>query len=777
MTNRGVQFMTKSYNMKTELRSASEVTLTNYMAGSGGSGRDTPPAVTSSTSTMDVIGLTNLANSDLNLTKKNKDLFLNHNSTNTLFSNNNNHTHHPLHYLHHHPHHHHLHRPYDRAASWTALNGRSAFSSGCDSIAVTLPELEKAKIAGARRPRRGFHQSPLAVSGIGSDNDNNNAGSGDDGHSNKSAVHWMMKRARRGCTRKLLYKRVPILSWLPEYTPRAAISDMVAGFTVGLTVIPQAIAYSNVAGLPPQYGLYSSFMACFVYAIFGSCKDSPVGPTAIAAILTRENLHNLDPRTHPEFAVLLCFLSGCVELLMGILQLGFLIDFISGPVSVGFTSAAAIIIATTQIKDILGLSFPGSKFLDVWEQLFEHISETRLWDTLLGFICMAVLLLLRKAKDIPVGPDDTKNQTKIQKAVSQFLWFISTARNILVVVVCAVMAYLFEIHGSQPFILTGHVKPGLPPFHPPPFSSQVGNHTYSFLEMSSTLGSATFVVPLLAILENIALAKVFAEGKAIDATQEMLAIGMCNILSSFVSSMPVSGALSRGAVNHASGVATTFGGIYTGILVILSLQFFTPYFYYIPKSSLAAVIIAAVVFMVEFHVVKPMWRTKKLDLIPAFATFLSCLFIRLELGIVIGIGINVLFLLYASARPSVRVEKATSPSGCEYLLITPDRSLVFPSVEYVRNLVSKAGMKQGSSSVPVVIDSRHIQGADFTAAKGIKSLIEDFVKRNQPILFYNLKPSIVEIFQGVQPKDFKYCRNENELNELLKGKQRRFTVA
>jgi sodium-independent sulfate anion transporter 11 len=282
---------------------------------------------------------------------------------------------------------------------------------------------------------------------------------------------------------------------------------MVAGFTVGLTVIPQAIAYSNVAGLPPQYGLYSSFMACFVYTIFGSCKDSPVGPTAIAAILTRENLHNLGP----EFAVLLCFLSGCVELLMGILQLGFLIDFISGPVSVGFTSAAAIIIATTQIKDVLGLSFPGSKFLDVWEQLFEHISETRLWDTLLGFICMAVLLLLRKAKDIPVGPEDSKEQTKLQKAVSQFLWFISTARNILVVVVCAVMAYLFEVHGSQPFILTGVVKPGLPPFSPPPFSAQVGNHTYTFLEMASNLGSATFVVPLLAILENIALAKVFGK--------------------------------------------------------------------------------------------------------------------------------------------------------------------------------------------------------------------------------------------------------------------------
>ncbi|XP_067006356.1 sodium-independent sulfate anion transporter [Anabrus simplex] len=688
------------YKMKNELRSGSEVTLTSYVGGD------------MSSSTFDVLGLSELTSVD-NLVK---------NNNNELNSGNN----------------------FNHQRTWSAMNGQTTNNNNVpvsNSVVVTLPDNEKdSRLHGSPSGEAGSPGGP------------------------RDPFHWAVERARRGCTRKLLFKRLPILTWLPQYTARYAFSDLVAGFTVGLTVIPQAIAYANVAGLPPQYGLYSSFMACFVYAIFGSCKDSAVGPTAIAAILTRENLHNLGP----EFAVLLCFLSGCVELLMGILQLGFLIDFISGPVSVGFTSAAAIIIATTQIKDVLGLSISGSKFLEVWEQLFEHISSTRLWDSVLGFSCMAVLLLLRKAKDIPIGPADSKEKTALQKVLGQLLWFISTARNILVVVVCATMAYLFKLHGMEPFVLTGEVKAGLPPFSPPPFSAQVNNQTYTFLNMASNLGSATFVVPLLAILENIALAKVFSDGKAIDATQEMLAIGMCNIMSSFVSSMPVSGALSRGAVNHASGVATTFGGIYTGVIVILSLHLFTPYFTFIPKASLAAVIIAAVVFMVEFHVVKPIWRTKKLDLIPAFATFLSCLFIRLELGIVIGISINVLFLLYASARPTVKVEKVTSSSGCEYLLITPDRSLVFPSVEYVRNHVSKAGVKQGSSSIPVVIDSRHIQGADFTAAKGVKSLIEDFVKRNQPILFYNLKPSIVEIFKGVQPKEFKYCHNEVELNELLK---------
>ncbi|XP_052750495.1 sodium-independent sulfate anion transporter-like [Galleria mellonella] len=573
-----------------------------------------------------------------------------------------------------------------------------------------------------------------------------------------------LRRARACCSTKTLLRRVPILSWLPKYSLRNGLADIIAGITVGLTVIPQAIAYAGVAGLPPQYGLYSSFMACFVYTVFGSVKDSAIGPTAIAAILTRENLHGLGP----EFAVLLAFLSGCVELVMGILQLGFLIDFISGPVSVGFTSAAAIIIATTQVKDILGLSFPGGKFLQVWTGMYEHIGETRLWDAVLGISCIVVLLLLRKVKDIKVSPkegDDGKS-AKLRNAAAQALWFLSTTRNILVVLVCAALAYYFDTQKKSPFVLTGDVKPGLPELKPPPFSATVGNHTYTFVEMTSTLGSAIFVVPLLSILENIALAKVFSEGKYIDATQEMLALGVCNIASSLVDSMPVSGALSRGAVNHASGVASTAGGLYTGALVLLSLQYFTPYFFYIPKASLAAVIIAAVVFMMELHVFKPIWRTKKLDIIPAVVTFGACLVTRLELGIVIGIAVNLVFLLYASARPAVKVTHAISRDGISHVVATVDRSLSFPSAEFVRRALRKAAAS-APAAAPLVLDATHVQAADFTAAKGIKSLIEDFHVRGQTIIFYNVKPSLAGVLRGVRPREFVHCASRADLDRLL----------
>ncbi|XP_011313714.1 sodium-independent sulfate anion transporter isoform X2 [Fopius arisanus] len=581
-----------------------------------------------------------------------------------------------------------------------------------------------------------------------------------------SSKSWLCHRMRRCFKKKLLYRRIPIIDWLPKYRSDYIVSDLVAGITVGLTVIPQAIAYANVAGIPPQYGLYSSFMACFVYTIFGSSKDVPVGPTAIAAILTRETLS----RSHlgPDFAVLLAFMSGLVSLFMGILQLGFLIDFISGPVSVGFTSAAAIIIATSQVKDILGIRISGGNFLDTWHNVFEHVCDTRLWDAVWGLTAIIILLILRKVKDIPVVSEDRKAAGISAKIVGAFLWFLSTSRNILVVVVSAVLCWYLENRlGSSPVILTGHVREGLPRLQLPSFTTTEGNVTYTFIDMVSALGSGCIVVPLLSLLETIALAKVFSDGKPIDATQEMLAMGLCNLISSLVSSMPVSGGLSRGAVNHSSGVKTTLGGVYTGILVLVSLQFLTPYLYFIPKSALAAVIIAAVVFMVEFHVVKPMWRTKKIDLIPAVITFICCLFVNLELGIVIGIGVNLLFLLYASARPSLKVIKKMTPSGCEYLLITPDRSLAFPSVEYVRAIISKHGTRSGNN-VPVVIDSTHIQAADFTAAKGIKNLIQDFVIRGQPLIFFNLKPSVINIFRGVEPSEMRICSSENELDETLR---------
>ncbi|XP_047529825.1 sodium-independent sulfate anion transporter [Vanessa atalanta] len=537
------------------------------------------------------------------------------------------------------------------------------------------------------------------------------------------------------CSR-LMYKRLPIAQWLPEYNSEKALADFIAGITVGLTVIPQALAYATLAGLPPQYGLYSSFMGCFVYLILGSCKDITLGPTALLALMTYEQIQG----RNIDYAILLCFLTGVVQLIMGILHLGVLIDFISVPVTVGFTSATSVIIAVSQLKGLLGIQFKSKGFIDTLKQVFINIPNARLADSTLGISCIIILLLMRKMKDMNTSPN--------KKSLKKILWLLSTSRNAIIVLVCSVMAFTWESHSVSPFKLTGTVKEGLPSWSIPPFGTEHDGKNVTFIEMCSELGSSIVLVPIIGVLGNVAIAKAFASGESVDATQELLTLSLSNVLGSFVSAMPITGSFSRSAVNHASGVATQFGSIYTGILVLLSLSLLTPYFYYIPKASLAAVVICAVIFMIEYEVVKPMWRSRRADLVPAFATFVLCLVVGVELGIVAGVLLNVILLLYPSARPTMEAEIVTNSTGFSYLLITVGNSLYFPGVEYIRQYVSRAAKKQGGCSMPVVIDCRYVLGADFTAAKGICALSSSLSSRGQPLVLLSPRSSVASVFSG-----------------------------
>ncbi|XP_018571663.1 sodium-independent sulfate anion transporter isoform X1 [Anoplophora glabripennis] len=584
----------------------------------------------------------------------------------------------------------------------------------------------------------------------------------------KSAVPWVKRKARGACSKKMLYRRLPFLNWMTNYDSSMAVGDLVAGITVGLTVIPQALAYSNIAGLPAEYGLYSSFLGCFVYIFLGSSKDVPMGPSAISALLTFQVVNGHGP----QHAILLCCLTGLIQVLMGLFGLGFLIDFVSGPVSSGFTSAVALIIVTSQVKDVLGTKGSGTTFVDTWKNIFQDIHNTQAWDAVLGITCIAVLLILRIIGSLKLKPKfDEVEPSGIKKLINKALWLIGTARNAILVIVCGFIGYSFWLNGPVPFKVIGAVPQGMPTVKLPPFGfTQEINGTMitqTFFQMVSDLGSGIIVVPLITLLENIAVCKAFANGKMVDSTQEFIAIGVCNLANSFVQAFPSTGSLSRSAVNNSSGVRTPLGGLYTSILVIAALLVFTPYFSFIPKATLAAVIIAAVIFMVEVKVVKPMWRSKKSDLILGFATFIACLVLALEIGILIGVGINLLFILYHAARPKISVEKLRSAGGIDYLMLTPDRCLIFPSVDYVRNLVTKQSIRQG---IPVVIDCSHIYGADYTAATVVESLTQDFAARDQPLFFYNLKPSVSSVFEGLSPKDFVVFYNEDEVDELLRNR-------
>jgi len=573
---------------------------------------------------------------------------------------------------------------------------------------------------------------------------------------------------------KHVKKKFPILSWLPKYSLDFLVSDAIAGITVGLTVIPQGIAYAQVAGLESQYGLYSAFMGCFAYCIFGSCKDITIGPTAIMALMTGAVFDGLDPAIGAYYAVLLAFFSGIIIFLFGILQLGFLIDFISVPVIAGFTSAAAITIASGQVKGLLGIhvehkSHTHAGLVDTYIDIFKNIETVKLNDTILGLTCAVLLLCLRALnrtnwfKPVGEGEEPGAVQRVMNKlpekglfVVSKVVWFICTARNAMVVIVCALMAGYMD---KDTFVLTGEIDGRIPKAQLPSFSIPANvsnsNEEVPFSGMVKQLGSAIIIIPIIAILESVAIAKAFSGGRPVDASQEMVALGVCNMLGSFVQSMPTTGSFSRTAVNSASGVKSPFGGIFTGGLVLLCLQFLMPYCAFIPKATLSAVIITAVIFSVEYEVVKPLWGSKKLDLVPGIVCFIVGIFYELDKGIFAGVGVHLLIVLYSIARPTVMVEvRQVSSTGQQYLYISPDQGVIFPSVSYLRTLISKAGVSQGNSTMPVVIDCCHVHQTDFTAAKGFKAMLADFQGRSQPVHWLNPSPAVVHVIKFIAGEAF-----------------------
>uniref|UniRef100_A0A4D5RRA6 Putative sodium-independent sulfate anion transporter-like isoform x9 n=1 Tax=Ixodes scapularis TaxID=6945 RepID=A0A4D5RRA6_IXOSC len=474
----------------------------------------------------------------------------------------------------------------------------------------------------------------------------------------------------------------------------------------------------------------------------------------------------------PTYAVILTFLSGIIQILMGVLNLGFIVEFISGPVISGFTSAAAITIASTQLESLFGMKFEGELFYEIVYQFFTHLHTVKLGDSLLGVSSVILLLVVRHFKDCKFS-QDSRLPPKVRKVIETAWWTIATARNAIVVLACAILASCLLNIGMEPFDLTKEVQGGLPSFRVPDFSANF-NGTNSttihkdFFDIVQELGSGIPIIALLSILESVAIAKAFAKGKTLDSTQEMMAIGICNLMGSFVSAYPGTGSFSRTAINNNSGVRTPMGGVFTGTIVIMALVFMAPYFKFIPKASLAAIIITAVIFMIHYQDVPGMWRTNKIDLFPFTATFLVSFVLGLEYGIIAGVVISLALLMYEHARPRIRISRKTTLSGVPYLLVSPDRSVLYPSSMYTSSKITKA-LPEAQEGTPrfVVYDGAHIGSADYTTAVAFKSLSDNFSKQQATLIYVNLKPSVADAMKGALPTDFHHCKSEKELDALI----------
>lgn len=547
----------------------------------------------------------------------------------------------------------------------------------------------------------------------------------------------------------------PILQWLPKYNLNWLQHDIIAGLTVGLTVLPQGLAYAQIADLPLQYGLYTSFMGGFIYCFLGTSKDITLGPTAIMSLFVR---------THGQGdvvqVIVLTLLGGCIQFVMGVCRLGFIMRYLSLPVVSGFTSAAAITIGFGQVKHLLGIKIDSTEyFVDEVIETFKHISATNGWDVLMGLTCLFLLISL---KFLNKHVQKFSSDTKLKKIAIHFLWFVTTARNAIIVLFSAAVAYAIHTQHlkgckiADCITLTGPIAKGLPPFKAPSFSETNGNVTTTAGELVSNIGVGLIVVPLMGFLESIAIGKSFArkDNYILDVNQEMIAIGVSNIFSSFVSSYTITGSFSRTAINNQSKVKTPAGGIFTGLLVILGLCFLTPVFYYIPKAALAAVIISAVAFMIDYQTVGKLWQVKKLDLLPLIVTFLVC-FWYIPYGIIAGVVVSLVLLLYPVSFPGINFTFIHTPfedDSQKLLVVKIESGLNFSCAEYISNKLKKEVHAQCEPISNILMDFKHVTSIDYTSAQAISELATDLCHLKVQLVIADARPSVQEsLVNAVDP--------------------------
>ncbi|XP_053956602.1 sodium-independent sulfate anion transporter [Anastrepha ludens] len=538
-----------------------------------------------------------------------------------------------------------------------------------------------------------------------------------------------------------IYKRVYFLNWLQKYDRETAISDLIAGITLGLTIIPQSIAYAALAGLSSEYGLYSAIIGKIFYALFGTIPQVSIGPTSLMSLLVLQFVGERPV----QFVFVLAFLSGLVEFLMGAFQLGFIVNFIPTPVTKAFTSATAVIVAAVQFKNLLGIKSKGIPSIEVL------VKSIRYSDALLGLICLTALLSLRQLSQI-----NFKKNTPITRKLQKFLWYISISRNALVVFLCSLATYFWIKQRSAeaiPFALTARVNSAQLKFQLPPFAFDYKNTTFVFSDIANELGSGIIVVPIVAILANVAIAKAFVKDNRLEASQEMLTLGICNLAGSFFNCMPTCGAFTRSAVSQASGVRTPLCGIYTGLMVYLALNILTPYFGYIPKSSISAVLIAAVVFMIDFSPVKTLWLSNKKDFFSWVGCFIVCLFAGVQMGLLFGIVLNMIFVLLRLGNPKVEV----TLMECEnrnYVFVSPTSDVYYSGIEYIRDKINDACLLY-RDDFPVVLDCRRFMQFDGTFVDVINAVAKELECRDVLLVLYGTNEKLEGLLRN--SSNINYC--------------------
>lgn len=443
----------------------------------------------------------------------------------------------------------------------------------------------------------------------------------------------------RGLTTGLA-RYFPILDWTRTYNGATLTSDVVAALIVTIMLIPQSIAYAMLAGLPPEVGLYASIAPIIAYAVFGTSKVLAVGPVAVISLMTLTAAGKIAPAGSAEFiaaALILAFLSGAILIAMGVLRLGFLANLLSHPVVSGFITASGIIIATSQLKSILGIEAHGDALPELVQTLAQNIAETNMPTLIIGVLSTAFLFWVRKGlKPLLVGFGLAPRPADL----------IAKAGPIAAVAVSTLAVIFFDLE-TKGVKVVGTIPQSLPPLTMPLFD----------LELWQSLAVPALLLSVIGFVESVSVAQTLAAKKRqrIVPDQELIGLGAANIAASFSGGYPVTGGFARSVVNFDAGAETPAAGVFTAIGILIAALFLTPLLYSLPIATLAATIIVAVLSLVDFKTPRTIFAYSKSDFAAMMATILVTLTLGVEPGVIAGVSLSLALFLWRASRPHAAI--------------------------------------------------------------------------------------------------------------------------
>ena len=504
---------------------------------------------------------------------------------------------------------------------------------------------------------------------------------------------------------------IPLLEWLPKYKKEYLSGDLSAGLTVGIMLIPQGMAYAMIAGLPPVFGLYAALIPQVIYGILGTSRQLSVGPVAMDSLLVASGLGALSLSGIDEYismAIFLALFMGAIQFILGVVRMGFLVNFLSKPVISGFTSAAALIIGLSQLKHLLGTQIERSNQVHILLlNALKTIDQTNLVALGLGIAAIVVIKALKRLHNRIPGA-------------------------LIVTVSGIVITYVFRLD-QLGLSIVQEVPSGLPSFGVPTVAQ----------DRIGELFPIAMTLALIAFMEAISVAKAIEEKHKLNEVkpnQELIALGLSNVVGALFQSYPTTGGFSRTAVNDQAGANSTLASFISAAIVGLTLLFLTPLFYYLPNTVLAAIIMVAVFGLIDFHYPRTLWKNRKDEFALLIFTFIITLTVGIKEGILFGVLLSLLLLVYRSSSPHFAVLARVNNSPYyrnvrrfssevtidpAILLFRFDGQLYFGNKDYFKSSLLEAMEERGASLKHLVLNVEPMNYIDSSAAFMLRQLFED----------------------------------------------------